>query len=243
MVEKQIPSKGRQTPGEQMAAFARALTGKQQTEIHTDQLREADKKVGASSKQRLSWAIDFAQKPNDQMALGDWYNAQIELGAFLNPWFKTEFADRTKKALQTFPFSPVWFPSVEQVKAIKERFLSMLKSASLGLQFSIEASAISIDVGRQIGKSRISYSIPIGDLRSREKQKRAKVENASLKLALLIADQWDYIGHCEKHEYGCGRYFRKSRIDRKFCSKRCLNRATTYRQRKKAKQKKSRRNR
>ena len=46
-------------------------------------IRRAARRVGVSAKDRLPWAIAFAQRPPESMTQGDWANAQAELAVFL----------------------------------------------------------------------------------------------------------------------------------------------------------------
>ncbi len=46
-------------------------------------IRRAARRIGVSAKDRLAWAIAFAQRPPESMTQGDWVNAQAELAVFL----------------------------------------------------------------------------------------------------------------------------------------------------------------
>jgi hypothetical protein len=210
----------RQSPGDQLIALARAVSrGGKETE--TTELANAAKKVGRISKERLSWAIKFAQEPAENMTPGDFYNASIESGAFIHRDFAFE-----EKESKSVPFSRLIFPGPEQIREIKEKFLLLIRAAADETGYSFPASQMNISVG----PGGISYNIAF-NLSHREKHAKAQVENAMLRLAQLLGEHWGYIGFCDRKRHGCDRYFLKSRKDREFCTKTCLNRSTTYRQR------------
>jgi hypothetical protein len=209
-------------PADQLIAFARAMSGGgPRNQIPAEQFEEAAKKVGQKSKARLSWAIKFAQESVEQMTFGDWYNAQLESGAFLNPHLA--FAEKKSKSI---PFSPVFFLSRDQVKKAKEEFLHLIKAAT-GVGFSFHVSQLSVNVDA----NGISYVTNEANLSDSGKHSKAQLEQAMLRLAQLLSTHWGYVGLCDRKRHGCGRYFLKSRTDQQFCTKTCLNRSTTYRQR------------
>jgi hypothetical protein len=209
----------RQSPDDMLIAVMRAVS--RGPEIGTAEFANAAKKVGRTGKERLSWAIKFAQEPIENMTPGDFYNASIESGAFLHR--DLAFAQKENKSL---PFSQALFPRPEQIKEIKEKFLFLIRGAAVETGYTFAASQMKI----AIGPGGISYDIAF-NLSDAEKHTKAQVESAMLKLAQLIGEHWGYIGLCDRKRHGCGRYFVKNRTDQQFCTKTCLNRSTTYRQR------------
>jgi hypothetical protein len=222
--KRRTPVPVAQTAAEAIGVLSQVFSPRGAAQIPADELRQADNRVGNTSERRLRWAMVFAQL--DPVTAGDWYNAQIELGAFLHPWFKSDLADSSVK---TLPFSQVLFPSREQVGTIKERFAGLLNNAAGGAGYSFDAERMSVSVG----PSGISFAIA-SHLTDLQKHERAQVELAMLRLSELIAPHWGYIGVCRedgKTHFGCGRLFLKSRSDREYCSKTCTNRSMTYRRR------------
>jgi hypothetical protein len=214
-------AKKQQSPEDMIVTLARALSGSTVAEIPEKVFRDAALKVGHSERQRLEWAIQFAQQPDDGNTPFDWQNAQLETGAFLHPWWAT--AERSDRSL---PFSGVMFPSVAQLKNMKAEFLELLRVAheETGLEFPVPEMTAILD------KNGLRYQIAF-NLSDPAKHATAQLEKAKLELAQLLARHWGYIGLCDRKRHGCGRYFLKSRMDREFCSKTCVNRSTTYRQR------------
>jgi hypothetical protein len=211
----------KQKDADALISLARAMSGGgPKNQIPADQFAEAGKKVGHKSRERLSWAIKFAQESAERMTLGDWYNAQLESGAFLHP--NLAFAEKESKSL---PFSPFLFLSRDQVEKTKEEFLRLIKAAT-GAGFSFGVSQFSVHVDER----GISFNVA-DNISDPEKHSKAQIEKAKLLLAQLLSAHWGYIGLCDRKRHGCGRYFLKSRTDQEFCSKTCLNRSTTYRQR------------
>jgi hypothetical protein len=211
----------RQTPEDQLAAFMRLAYGSgRNSEINNKEFNAAAERIGLKDKDRLDWAVRFAQEPFEKMSAGDRINAQIEIGAFLQPSLGLE--------TRSIPFVAALFPSPELVAEIKSEFLALIQSASLKREHSFPATQMQIGVG----PNGISYKLRqhITDPRELE---RGQIELAKLQLAKLLGSHWGYVGLCDPKQDGCGRYFRKSRIDRQFCSDTCLNRSTTYRQRRK----------
>src|SRR5207247_4033334 len=111
-----------------------------------------------------------------------------------------------------------------RIPELKERFLKHIKAAATGMGFSFPVSHSCINVD----ESGISYHITA--MAGTKEYFAAQLEHAELTLAQLIGQHWGYIGFCDPKKHGCGRYFLKSRSDREFCSKTCVNRSTTYRQ-------------
>jgi hypothetical protein len=190
------------------------------SEIPLKEFQAAAKKVSEGTKQQpLAWAIKFAQEPVENMTRADIYNAQLETGAFLHPEVALE-------ETASLPFNAGLFFSPDEIAEAKKRFLGLIKSAAEGIGCSFEVTQVSVYVTSAGPRYDISYngSDP-------GKHAKAKFEKAMLRLAQLVGQRWGYIGFCDRKRHGCGRYFLKSRTDREFCSKTCLNRSTTYRQR------------
>lgn len=103
--------------------------------------------------------------------------------------------------------------------------MSLIRGATAG-GFSFSVKQISVNVNENGLRYLVSWN-----LSDQQKLSEAPVEQAMLILSELVAQHWGYIGFCDKKKFGCGKYFRKTRIDREYCSKTCVNRATTYRQR------------
>jgi hypothetical protein len=215
-----------QSPGEPTIELMRALYGaKVRKEISDDVFQAAAKKVGHKDEKRLAWAIEFAQEPTEGMTPFDWHNRQLEAGAFWWPGLP-----HTQKQRPSTPFVGAFFPTTEELKEIKAAFLALIKTAAKGASaeanFLFPVSHLSL----QVDKDGVTYR-PNLNLSDTEEHAKAKIEQFVVRLAQLVGEQWDYIGFCDRKKHGCGKYFLKSRIDREFCSKTCLNRSTTYRQR------------
>jgi hypothetical protein len=214
--------KRKQSPTDMLIEVARALSGGQaKNQIPIKLFADTNRKVGLKSKERLAWAVRFAQEPIASMTPGDWYNAQLEAGAFLHP----EFAYSTQEAT-SLPFGPLFFLSAEQVTDLKQRFIPLIKAAVAETEFSFSVSQVSVTGGEH----GVSYAIA-SNLSDLSKHAQAQIEQAMLRLAQLLSENWGHVGLCDRKKHGCGKYFVKSRKDREFCSKTCLNRSTTYRQR------------
>lgn len=213
----------RQKPEDQLMNLMRALYGSSAgSEIPEKELQVAAERVGLTDEKRISWAIKFAEEPFEKMSVGDRINTQIEMGAFLYP--SLPFAE--KEGPKSIPFVAALFPSREQIEEIKRQFLVLIQHAAAGSEHSFNVAQMSVNVG----PGAVSYQIP-QNLSDPEKLAIAQIDVAKLDLAKLLAAHWGYVGRCDRKRHGCGRYFLKSRTDREFCSKTCLNRSTTYRQR------------
>jgi hypothetical protein len=210
------------TPADVLISLARAVSGGR-NRIPAKVFAAAGKKVGLTNRDRLRWAINFVQEQTEQMTPGDWYNAQLEAGAFVHPDLAL-----LEKESRSIPFSVALFLSVDAVKKAKDRLLSLIKAAANGSDISFDVSQLSVHVDGHGVSYRVKYIFGTGQ----EKQlESAQIEQAALRLAQLLSEHWGYVGLCDRKRHGCGRYFLKSRTDKEFCSKTCLNRSTTYRQR------------
>jgi hypothetical protein len=217
------PKHKRQSLGDQHIALARAFfETRSSSETPIAELRAAAKKIGEKKEQRLAWAIAFAQEPGDRMTRADFYNRNLEVAVFLRPGLA--LAEENESA----PYNAGLFFDPRQLPQLKERFLKVIKAAAVGTGLSFNVAHISVNVDA----TGVSYGINY-QLLDQKKYGAARFEHAELTLAQLIAEHWGYVGFCNPKKHGCGRYFLKSRTDREFCSKTCLNRSTTYRQRRK----------
>lgn len=156
--------------------------------------------------------------PNiDNLTRADLYNRNLELAVFLRP--ELTLAEENKSV----PCIPPLFLNPEHIPHLKEELLNLVKAAASGTGFSFNASHLTVIVGEHGISYGVRYEAVVDEA--------AQIEHAELMLSQLIAERWGYVGFCNPKKHGCGRYFLKSRIDREFCSKTCLNRSTTYRQR------------
>ena len=212
-----------QKPEDQLMNLMRALYGRSaRSEIPMKEFQVAAERVGLKDEKRISWAIKFAEEPFEKMSGLDRINAQIEMGAFLYP--SSPFAE--KEGPKSVPFVAALFPSPEQIEEMKRQFLVLIQHAAAGSDHSFDIAQMSVNVG----PGAVSYRIP-QNLSNPKNLAIAQIDIAKLNLAKLLAARWGYVGHCDRKRHGCGRYFVKSRTDKEFCSKTCLNRSTTYRQR------------
>ena len=204
-----------QTTTEMMVELAKMFVSTDNAE--PAELQAADKKVGKTKERRLEWAVNFAQQSPDIMTKADVYNSNLELALFLYPPLAL-----TKEPVR---YNASSFINPTRIPELKERFLKHIKAAATGMGFSFPVSHSCINVD----ESGISYHITA--MAGTKEYFAAQLEHAELTLAQLIGQHWGYIGFCDPKKHGCGRYFLKSRSDREFCSKTCVNRSTTYRQR------------
>jgi hypothetical protein len=214
----------RQTAEEQLISFMRGAYGSQAgSEIPEKELQAAKERVGAGrSEKQLRWAISFAEEPYEKMSLGDQINAQIEIGVFLQP--SLPFAK--KGARKSVPFVAALFPSREQLEKIKKEFRLLIQHSAAGTEHSFNVAEMEVHVGHRA----VSYGAP-QNLSDPARLAQGQIDAAKLELAHLLAAHWKHIAICDRKRHGCGHYFVRSRTDQIYCSKRCLNRATTYRAR------------
>jgi len=207
-----------------MIEVARVFSGSRagsKNEIEAKVFADAGRKVGLTRKERLEWALKFAQQSIESMTPGDLYNAQIESGAFVRP--EVAAAHKQNRSL---PFSPVLFLSIDEIKEVKTKFFTLIEQAANAAEYTFPVTQLRVSMTPQ----GLSYDVGF-ELLVPDKRRRAQIEFAMLKLAQLLSEHWGYVGLCDRKRHGCGRYFLKNRTDQQFCSKTCLNRSTTYRQR------------
>lgn len=171
--------------------------------VSAAELERAKDVVGRKRKDRLVWALQFAQQDVDQLTAGDLLNDRLRVRAFIRP---------TEVWNAPLPLSSL--PAHLDVAAIRREFVNMLRPLKAG-----EISG---------GEIRLLYQVaPDHEGRPRvEVGTMDPTSSAALRFAEMLEEYGTELRRCEDPK--CRRWF-IGRSNKQFCMTTCLSRVTTAR--------------
>lgn len=167
------------------------------------ELERAKDAVGRKARERLAWALEFAQQDLAELTPGDLLNDRIRVRAFMRP---TEIWN------SDFPLSAL--PAAFDVAMIRRECANMLQPLKAG---EIRG-----------GEIRLTYQVAP----DREGRPRVEIgtmdptSGATLRFAELLEEYGSELRRCEDPK--CRRWF-IGRSNKQFCTTTCLSRVTTER--------------
>jgi len=175
-------------------------------DVSPRELERAKDAVGRKAKDRLAWALEFAQQNVDELTPGELLDDRIRLRAFIRP---TE--------VWSAPVLLSSLPAAIDVVIVRREFAGMLQPVSDTVQRGGEIVLMYM-MGRD-HEGRPTIDIGTGD----------PVSGATLRFAELLEQYGPEMRRCADPK--CRRWF-VGRQNKDYCTTTCLSRVTTERLRK-----------
>jgi hypothetical protein len=188
-----------------LVTFAYATAKKSRGLIKIAAIREAVRRVGATSRDRLGWVLKFASEDLSDPSPGKALDVRLELGAFLAiPGWMGELPDAIK-----LPDIDNLFPSLKEAWKLHELLNTWLQSY-------VEQGEILI-----VSPGKTTYHLTRDgfDFGALDRTTRCAVN-----LMRLIREFPEHVRCCPKEQHGCGKWFLAERTDAVYCSKTCAGR-------------------
>lgn len=197
-------------------------------------LEKIQRRVGLTGRDRLQWAVAFAQRDLDALTPGEWMDLLMELRVFLASPYPQDFAgiDAALRQLRPrpprLPLTVIFKPRIteEDAKEIQTAFRDILQQLITSQWGIIEMPPLSIGIYYTHHPERPSRTRVLLEASTPDVTVKARYV-----LTYLLGAHGELLRQCP--EPACRRIFVASRPNQSYCSSRCLSRAgtRTYRQR------------
>ena len=210
-------------------------------ELPFPQYEQIQMRVGREPRERLAWALAFAQRDLSCLTVGDWENIRWELWAFtLIPFWKPAEA----RASQGRVYEAYDFAEQADVISAQTKFGETLADLQhKGFSMIGPVAEILIVPWSRTEKGQ-TLRVALEELTPGEFPPPDSLywplsdfsTYAESRFGLLIGQFGEYLQICPKKD--CGRWFVANRSNQDYCSSRCQMRAATNRYRKKKEKRK-----
>ncbi len=213
-------------------------------ELPFPQYEQIQMRVGREPRERLAWALVFAQRDLGSLTPGDWENIRWELWSFtLTPWWKLAEAGWGQGRI----YEAYDFPEQADVISAQTKFGETLADLQhKGFSMIGPVAEILIVPWSRTEKGQ-TLRVALEELTPGEFPPPDSLYcplsefsiYAESRFGLLIGQFGEYLQICPEED--CGRWFVANRSNQDYCSSRCQMRAATNRYRQKRKKRKKKR--